>query len=309
MTCSPASFRVWRRRTERRKTPRGDNPSTWRRLCFDAADELPELLETGDGKTWTEPDDFVATLLDEDPHAIMDAITDAIEDGATATELARVVTFAAARRIAQFGTSNEFRDWNTVHHTYTYANAVYGLSQRTDAREIYRGVFDAAMNVYLDRFLNMPPTPIPDPNGNRSPDAVLDELMETFEVEANDEVDRAGRLTAEYLEADGDTDLLKRKLGEALLREDVGFHTRQNVEAAFDQYDTLASDGSEEKRTKSANSPDSDRTLPLGAHADATGGRADVPNRGTTAPRRENPRDGLKTAPAAGYFSQLIHAE
>ncbi len=230
---------------------RAEENSSWRQpidvaqLCFDAADELPELLEAGAEKTWTEPDDFVAILLDEDPHAIMDAITGAIEDGATATELAGVVTFAAAQRVAQFGTSNEFRDWNTVHHSYTYANAVYGLSQRTDAQEIYRGVFDAAMNVYLDRFLNTPPTPIPEPNGNRSADDVLDELMETFEVEANEEVDRAGRLTAEYLEADGDTDLLKRKLGEALLREDVGFHTRQNVEAAFDQYDTLASEGSE----------------------------------------------------------------
>nr|WP_223301596.1 hypothetical protein [Haladaptatus sp. R4] len=70
----------------------------------------------------------------------MDAVTGAIEDGATAAELAQVVTFAAARRVAQFGTSNEFRDWNTVHHTYTYANAVYGLAGRTDAPEAYRGV-------------------------------------------------------------------------------------------------------------------------------------------------------------------------
>nr|WP_223301595.1 hypothetical protein [Haladaptatus sp. R4] len=106
------------------------------------------------------------------------------------------------------------------------------------------------MSVYLDRFLNTPPTRLPEPDGNRSPDAVLDELMETFEVESNAEVDRAGRLTAEYLEAEGDTDLLKRKLGEALLREDVGFHTRQNVEAAFDQYDTLAGEGIEESEER-----------------------------------------------------------
>ena len=235
---------------------RAEENSSWRQpidvaeLCFDAADELPELLEAGEGETWTEPDDFVDILLGEDPHAIMDAVTGAIEDGATAAELAQVVTFAAARRVSQFGTSNEFRDWNTVHHTYTYANAVYGLAKRTDASEAYRGVFDAAMSVYLDRFLNTPPTPIPEPDGNRSPDAVLDELMETFEVESNAEVDRAGRLTAEYLEADGDTDLLKRKLGEALLREDVGFHTRQNVEAAFDQYDTLAGEGTEESERR-----------------------------------------------------------
>ncbi|ODR79289.1 ferredoxin [Haladaptatus sp. W1] len=235
---------------------RAEENSSWRQpidvaqLCFDAAEELPDLLEAGEGKTWEEPDDFVDVLLGEDPHAIVDAVTDAIENGATATELARVVTFAAARRVAHFGTSNEFGDWNTVHHSYTYANAVDGLSRRTDAPEVYRGVFDAAMNVYLDRFLNTPPTPIPDPDGDRDPDAALDELMETFEVEADEEVDLAGESTAAYLAAGGDADRLKRKLGEALVREDVGFHTRQNVEVAFGQYDALAGEGTEESERR-----------------------------------------------------------
>lgn len=222
---------------------RAEEESSWRQpidvaqLVFDAHDDLPELVEAGSGETWSEPDDFVETLLDDDPHAIMDALTEAIERGASDEELAQTVAYAGARRIAQFGTSNEFRDWNTVHHTYTYANAVHGLSQRTDAIEVYRGVFDAAMSVYLDRFLNTPPIPLPDPTGEREQDSVLDELVETFEVEADEEVNRAGSLTAEYLAAGGEVNQLKQKLGEALLREDVGFHPRQNVEAAFKQYD------------------------------------------------------------------------
>lgn len=227
---------------------RAEENSSWRQpidvaqLCFDAADELPDLVEAGRGNRWQEPDGFVDVLLGDDPHEIADALTAAIENGATATELARAVTDAAARRIAQFGTSNEFRDWNTVHHTYTYANAVCELSRRTDVPELYRGVFDAAMSVYLDRFLNTPPIPLPDPAGDGDPDALLDDLFETFEVESDEEVNRAGRLTAEYLAAGGDPDRLKRSLGEALLREDVGFHPRQNVEAAFAQYDARADD-------------------------------------------------------------------
>jgi len=225
---------------------RAEENSSWRQpidiagLCFDAADELPELVEAGTGKTWEEPEEYLAVLLSDDPHEIIGALTTAISEGASAGELAQVVTTAAARRIAQFGTSNEFRDWNTVHHTYTYANAVHGLSQRTDTPVVYRGVFDAAMNVYLDRFLNTPPTPLPDPDGDGDPEDTLDRLMECFEVESNEEVDRAGRLTAEYLASGGDVTQLKRKLGEALLREDVGFHTRQNVEAAFNQYDAAS---------------------------------------------------------------------
>jgi nitrite reductase/ring-hydroxylating ferredoxin subunit len=222
---------------------RAEETSSWRQpidvaqLRFDAADELPELLAAGEGATWREPDGFVDVLLGDDPHAIVEALTDAIAHGATAAALARSVCQATARRVAQFGTSNEFRDWNTVHHTYTYANAVCGLSRRTDAPELYWAVFDAAISVYLDRFLNTPPIPLPDPDGDRDPDAALDDLRETFEVEADEEVSRAGRATAEFLAAGGDPDRLKRALGEALLREDVGFHTRQNVEAAFAQYD------------------------------------------------------------------------
>ncbi len=221
---------------------RAEENSAWRQpvdvaeLCFAAADALPDLLESGAGAAWTEPDGFVDTLLGDDPSAAIDALTGAIEEGAAADELAAVVAYAAARRIAQFGTSNQFNDWNTVHHTYTYANAVYGLARRTDAPAVYRGVFDAGMNVYLDRFLNTPPVPLPQPAGDDDPDAVLADLAETFEVEADEEVDRAGRLTAAYLAAGGDVDRLKRRLGEVLLREDAGFHPRQNVEAAFAQH-------------------------------------------------------------------------
>ncbi|MEF8831031.1 MAG: Rieske (2Fe-2S) protein [Halobacteriales archaeon] len=220
---------------------RAEENSSWRQpvdvagLLFDAHEDLPALVERGRGETWAEPDDLVTTLLDDDPHRIVDALTDAVEAGATAEQLARPVASAAARRIAHFGTSNEFNDWNTVHHTFTYANAVHGAARRTDAEEVYRGVLDAAANVYLDRFLNTPPAPLPDPDGRGDPDELLADLVETFEVESDGEVDRAGRLTGEFLAAGGDVDRLKRNLGHVLFREDVGFHPNQNLEAAFNQ--------------------------------------------------------------------------
>jgi nitrite reductase/ring-hydroxylating ferredoxin subunit len=222
---------------------RAEERSSWRQpidvagLVADAGDALPAHLERGADEPWSEPDDFVDRLLGDDPHAVIGALTDAVESGASARALARAVADAAARRVAQFGTANEFRDWNTVHHTYSYANAVCGLAGRTDHPALYRAVFDGAASVYLDRFLNTPPIPLPDPDGDRDPDETLDDLRETFEVEADETVGRAGRLVAEYLAAGGDVDRLKRTLGAALLREDVGFHPRQNVEAAFARYD------------------------------------------------------------------------
>ena len=227
---------------------RAEERSSWRQpidvasLVESASDELPALHERGAGETWTEPDGFVDRLLGDDPHEIVDTLTDAIAAGATARELATAVADAAAHRVAQFGTANEFRDWNTVHHTYTYANAVCGLAARTDTPELYRAVFDGAVSVYLDRFLNTPPIPLPDPE-SRDPEAALDDLLETFEVEADETVGQAGRHTAAYLAGGGDPARLKRALGGVLLREDAGFHPRQNVEAAFAQYDAASDEG------------------------------------------------------------------
>ncbi|MFB6254663.1 MAG: Rieske (2Fe-2S) protein, partial [Halobacteriaceae archaeon] len=141
----------------------GEENSQWRQpidiaeLLFDTYDELPALIDAGKSQSWDEPDSFIDTLLSDDPHAIVDTLREAIRNGATPAELAKRVAYAAAIRIAQFSTGNEFSDWDTVHHTFTYANAVHQATQRTEAWELYRGVFDAAMNVYLDRFLNTPP--------------------------------------------------------------------------------------------------------------------------------------------------------
>ncbi|MFC7078824.1 Rieske (2Fe-2S) protein [Halorussus caseinilyticus] len=226
---------------------RSEERSSWRqpidvaRLTFDADDELPDLAEAGAGEPWDAPEDFTDTLLGDDPEEIVTTMKDAVRDGATPEELAGEVAQAAGRRVAHFGTSNEFDDWNTVHHTYTYANAVQQAARRTDSAATadsmaaYRGAFAGATSVYLDRFLNTPPTPIPDGTEVEAPDDLREELLGVFDGEG--EVDRAGKLVAAYLREGGDPAELKRVLGEGLLREDADFHTLQNVEAAFAQFD------------------------------------------------------------------------
>ena len=229
---------------------RAEERSSWRQpvdlaaLLSETYQELPDLVGAGADRGWREPDGFVETVLGEDPRAIVGALRHAVERGASVQELAEPVAFAAACRIARFGTGNEFSDWNTVHHTFSYANAVHALAGRADGWEAYRAVFDAAASVYLDRFLNTPPAPIPAPGGadeaggesrgsGSDADAILDDLLETFEVEGPEEVARAGELVAAYVDAGGEVGRLQRELGHVLLREDAGFHPRQNLEAAF----------------------------------------------------------------------------
>ncbi|MEF8851837.1 MAG: Rieske (2Fe-2S) protein [Haloarculaceae archaeon] len=227
---------------------RGEETSTWTRpvdvagLCFDAAEDLPEMVAAGAGEEWDRPGDFVETLLSDDPHEVDEALRDAVADGASTEQLAHAVAVAALRRVAHFGTGNEFGDWNTVHHTFSFANAVDNLARRTDAPDVYEACWQGAMSVYLDRFLNQPRATIPDPGAGAEgdPAQLRARLLEVFDEQGG--VDEAARIVGGHFDADGDPAALKRTLGEGLLREDAGFHTLQNVEAGFRQFELAESE-------------------------------------------------------------------
>jgi hypothetical protein len=177
-------------------------------------------------------------LLGEDAQAIADVLLEALREGASEEEVAGAVAYAAALRIARFPTTNEFGDWDTALHTFTFANAVYQGLRRSPSPELLRGVFDAAMSVHLDRFLNVPPARLPEPNGSEeTPEELLDELPAL--LDERQRVDAAGQLVARYLYGGGDAERLLAVLGGMLLREDRNFHTIQAIEAAFSQYSLL----------------------------------------------------------------------
>lgn len=205
-----------------------------------AFEHLPAALERGRARRGSlrGREAVVQVLLGEDPQAIADALLDALRDGASEVDLAGTVTYSAALRLAQFHTSNEFSDWDTALHTFTFANAVHQGLQRTTSAELVRGVFDGAMSVYLDRFLNVPPAPLPDvPEREEKPDALLHELHGL--LDRQQQVNEAGALVGRYLHSGGEPHRLLTTLGSLLLREDRNFHTIQALEAAFRQFTHL----------------------------------------------------------------------
>jgi hypothetical protein len=195
-----------------------------------AFDGLPTELKARPG--WAGRDQLVPVLLGEDPQASVDALLSALHDGAPVEGLAATVSYAAALRIARFPTSNEFGDWDTALHTFTFANAVEQGLRRSPSLELARGVFDAAMSIYLDRFLNVPATRLPE-----TQDGDVEELPDLLDQQQ--QVNEAGALVAGYLTAGGDPDRLLAMLGRVLLREDRDFHTIQTVEGAFRQFGRL----------------------------------------------------------------------
>ena len=178
---------------------------------------------------------LIPILLGNDPEIIADSLLEALRQGCTANDLAGIVAYAAALRIAQFQTNNDFRDWDTAHHTFTFANAVHQGLKRVTTGELLRGIFDAAMAVYLNRFLNVPPARLPNPAKRvKAPAELLDKLPEY--LDRQQQVNAVGNLVGTYLHSDGDSASLLAVLGQLLLREDRDFHTIQNVEAAIQQY-------------------------------------------------------------------------
>jgi len=219
-------------------------------ILEEAFERLPDALgaqarraqaAAGDGSVpWEGGPALVDVLLGEDPQAIADALLAALREGAAPEAVAATVTYAAALRLARFPTTNEFTDWNTALHTFSFANAVQQALRRVRSPELVRGVFDAAMSVYLDRFLNVPPAPLPVPADSgtpEAPEALLAALRAA--LDRQQQVQEAGTLVARYLYGGGDPARLLATLGNLLLRENRIFHAIQAVEAAVRQFQAL----------------------------------------------------------------------
>jgi nitrite reductase/ring-hydroxylating ferredoxin subunit len=216
------------------------NPVNLVALLEGTVGELPGALAAGIDKRghWDDRAALVETILDGEASTIIDALLDALRDGASEVELTSAVSFAAATRIARFPTSNEFGDWDTALHTFTFANAVEQGLRRSPSVELLRGAFDAATSIHLDRFLNVPATRIPRPAPDADSEALLLELGHL--LDRQQQVDEAGQLVASFLGVGGEPAQLVAALGSALVRENRNFHTIQCVEAAVRQHQLLA---------------------------------------------------------------------
>jgi hypothetical protein len=225
---------------------RMEESNSWRHpidlidILHKAFERLPDEVAEGEkaGGEWNGRHALVPILLADDPQASVDALLNSLNAGASPVELAETVTYAAALRIARFHTSNEFGDWDTALHTFTFANAIMQGLRCAPSVELLRGVFDAAMSIYLDRFLNIPAARIPSANGQVSQPA---DILEKFPALLNrqQQVNEAAELVSRYLGSSGNLDDLLALLGRLLLREDRDFHTIQSVEAAFNLYSFL----------------------------------------------------------------------
>jgi nitrite reductase/ring-hydroxylating ferredoxin subunit len=203
-------------------------------------EDLPQLLESGRQKSWDNVLQLSETLLGDDPLQIIEALKQAISAGARPDQLSRALVYAAVMRIARFGTANEFGDWITALHTFSYCHALDCVVRRTASPAVVRGVFHGAMSVYLDRFLNIPPAALPDERRSlddepRDPAELLKRFLDL--LDQRHEVEAAARIVARYLRLGHSIGPLLDALTLAAVREDADFHEFQMLEAAVRQYE------------------------------------------------------------------------
>ncbi|MEX2286153.1 MAG: Rieske (2Fe-2S) protein [Planctomycetaceae bacterium] len=204
----------------------------------DAEARLPAHLKTGAGKTWNDNGLLLDVLLGDDPLAIIAALEGALLAGAPPLELSKRVTYAAALRLARFGKANELADWFNPRHTFIFANAVHQALSRSAAPGVCRGIFHAALSVYMDRFLNVPPARFPADAELESLPAGGDELCEQLlgALERHANVEEAAKLVARYIRLGHPFTPLIDTLTLATVREDLDFHAIQVLEAGLQQY-------------------------------------------------------------------------
>ena len=217
-------------------------------LCQQGAMGLPLFFVARKSSGWSDHVLLAESLLGDDPVTIIAALTAAARDGASPADLGRSLAYAAALRVARFGSANEHSDWETAHHVFTYSNAVHQALKRIGDNEInagepieaVRALLHGAMALYLARYLNVPPAALPGEGGDRFDDlpAAAEEiraaLLDTFDRQQ--QIDPAARLVARHLILGHPPESLIATLARALLREDAGFHAYQMLEAGARQF-------------------------------------------------------------------------
>jgi len=205
-------------------------------------------MAEGRGKTFSPKDEqaLIPVLLGGDALKIIDGLKRALQSGAAPVTLAKLVAYAAVRRMTHFAMSNVVQDWFWPQHTHTYANAVHqALKRSPPAPELVIAIFHGAMSVYIDRFLNVPAAPLP---GGKLDDLPADaeelraRLLKGLNQQA--EADAAARTVARYIRLGHPIDLLIETLALATVREcpgefkpneGVDFHYWQALEAGVRQ--------------------------------------------------------------------------
>jgi hypothetical protein len=162
-------------------------------------------------------------------------------DGAAPIEIAQHLTLAAAWRLARFPESNDIDDWFGPMHTFSFCNALYQVLVRGGAEvNVLRGMYHAAMSIYVDRFLNIPRARLPSETPLEKLPTAAEPLREMIlsSLDQRKGWSEVPNLVVRYLRLGHPEPDLVDTLTFASVREDLDFHKLQVIEAGVTQAKT-----------------------------------------------------------------------
>ena len=182
--------------------------------------------------------DFYRELLEDDPRGILSAIAATMADGVSPVEITRHLALAAAWRLARFPESNDFDDWFGPMHTFSFCNALHQVLARGRTEvSVLRGMYHAAMSIYVDRFLNIPRAQLPGETRLEKlpiePSSLREGILSCLDQRKG--WSEVPNLVVRYLRLGHPEADLVDTLTFATVREDLDFHKLQVLEAGITQ--------------------------------------------------------------------------
>ncbi len=179
------------------------------------------------------------TLNASEPEAGLAFLAEKFEQGWGLEAVAKGLAAASILRMHRFHTRNEFFDWDSLHHLFTHANAFWRLSRRFPSPALARNAFHLYGYLYLTRFLNLPRAPLPEENTAASGAVSLEALPKAI---AARDIEGSAWLVQRLLTQGTAPEQVKKALAQAAWSEDHGFHSWQQLEAAFSFHELLQGD-------------------------------------------------------------------
>ena len=157
----PALTSQWAQATREEERNAWLRPENLVALVEAAETELDDAVDLTAQPTGGWNERLVEALLGDDPQRSIETLLAAFRAGLALADGAQALAYAAALRLTRFTISNEFGDWDTALHHFTYCASLAQVAKRAPSIELARGVLHGAMVVYQARFLNMPAARLP----------------------------------------------------------------------------------------------------------------------------------------------------
>jgi hypothetical protein len=221
------------------------NPNDLILLIREAESRIPKIMK-GEKKNeglveGREIAEQAFQMLGDKPESIISSIEDAIISRRMDVKTAACsLATAAAIRLGRFHTQNEFGDWITVLHSFSYCNAVLQSTRLiADENTILKAIYQGAMNLYLTRFLNIPSASLPTKTESSQVSYRSTLLQELLLAIDHKDVEGSAKVVNQYLQSKQDKRKLISTLIHSVVREDSEFHTFPLIEAAIKTMESL----------------------------------------------------------------------